>query len=152
MAATDNSIYEAAGKLESHLKASIATITYKLVQNPAPLPFTIGMVSWIGASFDTPNAAPWIRNSVVNLGIIDQDASMSYETNRAQFTFGVFFPKGHGRAAMDTGKQIKDLFTREIFDDLVIEQVTVSPTSEPESSSWFGVQVQVIFTYEGVVA
>lgn len=151
MAATDNSIYEAAGKIESHLKANLPSITYKLVQNPLPVLFTTNLINWIGANFTTPNAAPWIRNSVVNIGIIDQDASNSYETNRAQFTFGVFFPKGHGRAAMDTGKQIKDLFTREIFDDLVVEQVTVSPTAEPDSSPWFGVNVTVIFTYEGFV-
>jgi hypothetical protein len=151
VAATDNSIYEAAAKIESHLNANISTITYKLKENPLPAPFTTLMVSWIGASFTTPNAKPWIRNSVVNIGIIDQDASNSYEINRAQFTFGVFFPKGHGRAAMDTGKQIKDLFTREIFDDLVIEQVTVSPTAEPDSSPWFGVQTTIIFTYEGFV-
>lgn len=151
MAATDNSIFEAAGKLESRLSANIATITYKLPANANPLPFAKSDVSWIGASFTTPNSKPWLRNSVVNLGIIDQDASLSYETNRAQFTVGVFFPKGSGRAAMDAGKQIKGLFTREIFGDLVIEQVTVSPTAEPESSPWFGVSVQIIFTYEGFV-
>lgn len=151
MAATDNSIFEAAGVIEGRLKANIASITYKLTSSPSPLPFSVNDVSWIGAHFTTPNAKPWIRNNVINLGIIDQDASMSYETNRAQFTIGVFFPKGNGRAAMDTAKQIKDLFTKEIFDDLVIEQVTVSPTAEPESSSWFGVNIQIVFTYEGFV-
>ena len=53
---------------------------------------------------------------------------------------------------MVKGKAIKDLFTAERFDDLNIEQVTVSPTAEPESSSWFGVNVTIIFTYEGVVS
>lgn len=141
MAATDNSIGEAAAKLESLLNASLVSLSIPSAN-----------VSWIGANFTTPNNAAWLRTSVFNLGIIDQDASTSYETNRAQFTIGVFYPKGTGRTAMLTGKAIKDLYTAEIFDDLVVEQVTVSPTSEPESSSWFGVNVQVIFTYEGVIA
>lgn len=140
MAATDNSIAEAAGKLENRLKTALPIAS-----------ITMTDVSWIGAKFDTPNNRAWLRTSVFNLGIIDQDASTSYETNRAQFTIGVFYPKGTGRAAMATGKLIKDLYTAERFDDLNVEQVTVSPTSEPESSSWFGVQVVVIFTYEGVV-
>ncbi len=140
MAATDNSIAEAAEKLEALLKAALPI---------ASIPAT--SVSWIGARFTTPNNTPWLRTSVLNLGIIDQDASTSYETNRAQFTIGVFYPKGTGRAAMITGKLIKDLYTAERFEDLNVEQVTVSPTAEPESSSWFGVQVAVIFTYEGVV-
>lgn len=151
MAATDNSLYEAVGKLEGRLSANIASITYKL-KSASPVAFASSMVSWVGASFTTPNGTPWIRNSVVNLGIIDQDASTSYETNQAQFTLGLFYPKGHGRAALDTGKQIKDLFTAERFDDLNVEQVTVSPTPEPDSSSWFGVNIVVTFTYEGVVA
>ena len=140
MAATDNSIAEAAEKLEALLKAALP-----IASIPA------SSVSWIGARFTTPNNTPWLRTSVFNLGIIDQDASTSYETNRAQFTIGVFYPKGTGRAAMVTGKLIKDLYTAERFDDLNVEQVTVSPTAEPESSSWFGVQVQVIFTSEGIV-
>lgn len=141
MAATDNSIAEAAEKLENRLKTALPIASIPMAS-----------VSWIGAHFTTPNNAPWLRTSVFNLGIIDQDASTSYETNRAQFTIGVFYPKGTGRAAMVTGKLIKDLFTAERFDDLNVEQVTASPTAEPESSSWFGVNVQVIFTYEGVVS
>lgn len=141
MAATDNSIAEAAEWLEARLKAALPSLS-----------LTTASVSWIGAKFTTPNNAPWLRTSVFNLGIIDQDASTSYETNRAQFTIGVFYPKGTGRVAMVTGKAIKDLYTAEKFEDLVVEGVTVSPTSEPESSSWFGVQVVVTFTYEGMVA
>jgi len=141
VAATDNSIAEAAEKLENRIKTALPI---------ASIPMS--SVSWIGAKFTTPNNAPWLRTSIFNLGIIDQDASTSYETNRAQFTIGVFYPKGTGRAAMVTGKLIKDLFTAERFDDLNVEQVTVSPTAEPESSSWFGVNVQIIFTYEGVVS
>jgi hypothetical protein len=138
VAATDNSIAEAAEKLENRLKTALPIATIPM-----------SSVSWIGARFTTPNNAPWLRTSVFNLGIIDQDASTSYEINRAQFTIGVFYPKGTGRAAMATGEQIKNIFNAEIFDDLIVERVTVSPTSEPESSSWFGVNVQIIFTYEG---
>lgn len=141
MAATDNNIEIAAGVLESILKAALPSLS---------IPMT--SVNWIGAKFTTPNATPWLRTSVFNLGIIDQDASSCYEINRAQFTVGVFYPKGTGRAPMTTGKLIKNLYTAEKFDDVVVEQVTVSPTSEPESSSWFGVNVVVTFTYEGMVA
>ena len=140
MASTDNSIADAASKLEARLKSGLAGLS-----------LTNASVSWIGAHFTTPNNAPWLRSSIISLGIIDQDASASYETNRAQYTVGVFYPKGSGRAAMATGKLVKDLFTAEKFYDVVVEQVTVSPTAEPESSSWYGVNVIVTFTYEGVV-
>lgn len=150
MAATDNSIAEAAEKLENRLKTALPSMSY--IIDGVTYPFAMSSVSWIGSRFDTPNNRAWLRTSIFNLGIIDQDASTEYETNRAQFTIGVFYPKGTGRAAMVTGKLIKDLFTAERFNDLNVEQVTVSPTAEPESSSWFGVNVQIIFTYEGVVS
>lgn len=108
MAATDNSIAEAAEAIEARIKAALPSLSIPM-----------SSVSWIGAKFTTPNNAPWLRNSVINIGIIDQDASLSYEINRAQFTIGVFYPKGTGRAAMTFGKQIKDLFTAEKLDDLV---------------------------------
>ena len=151
MASTDNSIYEAAGKIEAALLSGISTLTYKL-PGGSQKTFTSSDINWIGAAFTTPNAKPWIRNNVINLGIIDQDASRGYEINRGLFTVALFFPKGSGREPMNAAKKIKDLFTAEIFDDLVVEQVIVSPTSEPESSPWFGVNIQITFTYEGALS
>ena len=140
MAATDNSLAEAAEALESRLKLAMPIASIPLAN-----------VSWIGARFTTPNNAAWLRTSVFNLGIIDQDASTAYETNRAQFTVEVFYPKGTGRAGIVTGQIIKGLFASERLGDLNVEQVTVSPNAEPETSPWFGVNVKIIFTYEGVV-
>lgn len=103
------------------------------------------------AQFDVPNNSHWIRlNSPISTDPISQDALGIYEINSGFFVVQCFYPRGTGsQSAMKMAKSIKDLFTAEIFDDLVIEYVAISPTSEPEKSDWFGVNCKIKFSFEG---
>jgi hypothetical protein len=141
---TDNQLYEVVAKLEKRLKDGLSAL---------PFPITLEKVCWINASFTTPNNLPWLRNSIINFGPIDQDASGSYEINQGLYVIGVFWPKKSGIGdPLRQAQAIKSLYTGEFFDDVVIESVTVSPTPEPESSSWYGVNVSITYSFEGATA
>lgn len=115
-----------------------------------PVGITAARVHVPNANFTTPNNQSWLRCSMSNFGPIDQDASGCYEVNSGIFTIGIFYPKGVGsQAALTLAKTIKSLYTAEIFDDLVVESVRVSPTPEPDNSSWYGVNVSVNYSFEG---
>lgn len=146
---TNNQIDAVADKLEARLLGGLAAL---------PVAMTTASVGWINAPFTTPSNTPWMRTSIVNFGPIEQDASGCYETNAGVYSVQVFWPKfSGGRACMRQAQAVKSLYTAEIFDDVVVTSVTVSPGSEPQLSGlgapplaqWFGVTVTVNFTFEG---
>lgn len=141
MAFTDNSLDAVCEKLTQRLITNILLLAH---------PIPDASIKRINAPFTTPNNAPWIRLNINNFGPIDQDASGCYEINRGIFDVFVFYPKGTGsRKAFEVAQSIKSLYTAEIFDDVVIESVLVNPTSEPDSSPWYGTNVQINYTFEG---
>lgn len=145
MSVTNNDIGLVEDKLVSRLEANIAALSTAIPSEQFMRPNGTG---------PAVANAPWIRaNSPLNFGGFDRDASGSYEISRGQFTVQVFFPRGSGsKSALAVGKSIQTLYNAEKFDDLVIESVTVSPSPEPDSSPWYGVNVTVQFSYEGVTA
>lgn len=137
---------------DNDLAAVESRLINRLLSN-IPVGFTAAQISVPNASFTTPNATPWMRCTLQNFGPIDQDASACYEVNEGVFTIGIFYPKGTGsQAALSLAKTIKSLYTAEIFDDVVIESVRVNPTSEPDNSPWYGVNVVATYTFEGHTA
>jgi hypothetical protein len=99
----------------------------------------------------TPKNKPWARISpAMCFGPISTDASGCYEINEGRLIISLFWPRGSGSiAAMSAAHQVKELFHRPNYDDVIIPSVVVSPTPEPESSNWFGVNITINFQYEG---
>jgi len=142
MAATNNDLAQVESKLAVRLQSGYTSL--------AATAWTEAEVKWPNVNFNTPQDGRWLRFSITSAGVIDQDASGSYELNRGFCTISVFFPRGGGSAAaLTVAKNIKSLYTREIFDDLVIEQVSVSPSPEPDGSAFYGVNVTIQFSYQG---
>lgn len=108
-------------------------------------------IKYPNAPFTTPNGSPWIRiTTPYNFGVVETDASGCYEINSGAFIISVFTPKGSGSiSALSIAHQIKSFYTARNIGDIVINTVVVSPTSEPESSPWFGVNITVNFQFEG---
>lgn len=144
MAFTNNSLSLATKALVDRFKNNLSGL-------PTALPVT--RVKFINAPFTTPNNQNWARVSTSAPVIIDTDASGKYEINQGIFTISYFVPRGTGYdAAMDMAHQIKALYTAEIFDDLVVNSVTVGESPEPESSSWYGVNISVNYQFEGMTS
>lgn len=101
--------------------------------------------------FTTPNDAPWCRLSMTpSVFPVSTDASGCYEINQGVFNVALFWPKGSGsKAIMAAAHEVKELYETAALDDVIIAGVTVNPTSEPESSNWFGVNVNITYQYEG---
>lgn len=144
---TDNALYLVEKLLVDRLLAALATITPAIPSTRVKLP---------NAPLTTPNNLSWLRvNSPVNNGPIESevsggDAAGCYEINQGFWIVSVFFPKGTGsQAALAYAHKLKELYNGVITGDIVILSVVESPTPEPESSPWYGVNVQVNFTFEG---
>lgn len=144
MASTDNDLAEVELKLVERLQGGLSGL-YQV--------FTAAEVKWPNVIFTTPQNSKWMRFSIANAGVIDQDASGSYEVNRGFCTIAIFYPRGTGsNTALRVAKSVKSLYTLEKFDDLVIEQVSVLPTPEPDGSAWYGVNVTIQYSYEGMTS
>jgi hypothetical protein len=142
VANTDNDLAQVETKLAARLTSGLSGL-YEA--------FTADLVKWPGQPFTTPSSK-WMRFSLSGVGVVDQDASGSYELNRGFCTISVFYPRGKYDSsfkALSVAKTVKSLYTSEKFDDLVIEQVSVSPSPEPDGSNWFGVNVTIQFSYQG---
>lgn len=139
--ATDNDLATVESVLIGRLTANLGTL---------PDTFTASVISFPNAQFTTPQNSQWMRLTINNLGLIDADASGTYEVNRGTFDVQIFYPRGTGsQKALQVGKAVKSLYTAEILSDVVIESVSVSPSPEADSSPWYGVNVTIQFTYEG---
>lgn len=136
---TDNDLGAAERALISPLLASL------------PAGFALERVKLPGAEFTTPANQPWMRVGIdSNYGPISGDAAGEYEINRARFTAALFFPVGSGsQAAFVAARHIKALYSGEILGDLAVESVVVTPSPEPNDSQWYGLNIQITFTFEG---
>lgn len=144
MAYTNNSLALATKALVDRFKNNLSGL-------PTTLPAT--RIKFINAPFTTPNNQSWARVSTSEPVIIDMDASGKYEVNQGIFTISYFVPRGTGyESAMNMAHAIKALYTAEIFDDLVVNSVTVGESSEPESSPWYGVNISVNYQFEGMTS
>lgn len=103
------------------------------------------------AKWQTPQNAAWARVGLTPVNArISTDASGCYEINQGIFNIAVFWPKGTGtKAAQAAAHEIKTLYETADLDDVTIAGVTVVPTSEPESSNWYGININVTYQYEG---
>lgn len=131
-------------------KALIDTFTNALTASSIT-GITKAKTKYPNRSFTTPNNDPWARLSMTPQNSpISTDASGCYEINQGVFNVGLFWPKGTGTtAAMTAAHQVKELYETAALDDVTIGSVTVNPTSEPESSNWYGVNVNITYQYEG---
>lgn len=144
MAYTNNSLAIATSKLVARFSDNLGSL-------PDPLPKS--RVKFINAPFVTPNAQSWARVDINNFGPVDQDASGAYEINQGIFTISYFVPRGTGsQAAMNMAHAIKALYTAEVFDDVVITSVIVSPSPESESSPWYGQNISINYQFEGMTS
>lgn len=139
--ATDNDLATVESVLISRLRDNYGTL---------PDTFSDSVVSFPNSGFTTPQNSQWMRLSIVSAGVIDADASGTYEVNRGFFDVQIFYPRGTGsQMALQVGKAVKSLYTAEKLSDVVVESVSVSPSPEADSSPWYGVNVTIQFTYEG---
>lgn len=132
----------------------LAEVEIKLVSAIMAAPPFVDFIQVPNGPGETPNNGNWIRiNSPINTGPFSQDASGCYEINRGFMVVQVFTPAGTGsQKAISLAQELKTLFTAELFDDVTIESVVVSPSPEPSGSPWFGVNCRINFTFEGYTA
>lgn len=135
---------------DNQIDAVERTLIGALVSN-YPAGFSDANTKFPNASGTTPDGSAWLRVGIAsNFGPISSDASGCYEINQGLFVVGVFVAKGTGsQSAWKTAQHIKHLYSAERFDDICIESAVITPTSEPENSPWFGINVNVTFTFEG---
>lgn len=128
---------------------AVEAVLVGAVAQALPPGFGAGQVAYPNAAFSTPGG-PWLRLGVVsNYGPISGDATGTYEVSRALFVVSVFYPEGAGtRSAWQAAQHVKDIFDADGLGDLCVEEVVITPTSEPAGSHWYGLNVNVTFTFE----
>lgn len=122
------------------------------LESDLPDGFSIGQIEYPNSpTFQNSNNDKWIRCTWNNLGILSRDANGCYEITEGILTIDIFYPKGSGDIdAIRDAEHIKNTFQNYIFDDVIIDNVVVTPI--PPVVDWYCVRVEMVYQYEGYVS
>lgn len=119
------------GRLNDNLPAGYTTATFKKPNAP----------------FNTPKKTKWLRGTA-RLNPTNNVTPDGYKRTFGIYTIDIYFPKNTGDVAQLADAQIiKDLYENQRFGNTACYEASINIVGEDES--WYVVQVDVLFYYEG---
>lgn len=98
--------------------------------------------------FQTPRDGEWIRATMNDLLVEDQDATGCFRFVSGLFTVDVFSPKESGDfKAHDLAEKIRKTLSNSYYDTLKIQQGLISIVPD---DTWYRLAIEFNYTYEGL--
>lgn len=113
-----------------------------------PAGYTSATVKLPNRAFTTPTNAKWLRPTVINLDVENTQAGGFWKRYTGLFVIDIFYPMGD-----DTLAQLTEAETiAALYENTAISGVNCLEaliTTSEEESSWYNVQIEITFYYEG---
>ena len=117
--------------------------------NNLPTGYTQARVKLPNAPFDTPDNESWLRVTMNLAPKENVQASGSYKRQLGIFTVDIFMPKeSYSNSGLSTFNEIKSIYENQRIG--IVECEVVSPNIVGEDGSWYNIQADVNFYYQGV--